>query len=184
MHFTEYNCNHRNYFKLLDPIKEDLKNIDISKLITYGKVDIDGKSYTYGCPCHIDLGKVCSSELPYQAIVYFDVAHIEIDYKKIEDLFHSQDRINLDKIGELSYKVIVEVYNDLNVLHEPDTKYLFNMPHASEEYIKENLGEEIYNYISISTQEIVKRMLDFHLERFLKDKTKEEIKEFINKIDI
>lgn len=43
MHFTEYNCNHRDYFKLLDPIKEDLKKVDISKLITYGKKDAEGK---------------------------------------------------------------------------------------------------------------------------------------------
>ena len=76
------------------------------------------------------------------------------------------------------------MYDDLNVLHEPDAKYLFNMPHASEEYIKENLGEEIYNYISISIPNLVKRMLTFHLERYLNNKTKEEIKEFINKLDI
>ena len=186
MNFTEYNCDRRehDYFKILDPIKEDLNNIDISKLIAYGKVDIDGKSDTYWCPCHIDLGKVCNSDLPYQAILYFDVAHMETDYEKIEDLFHSEDRINLDKIGVLSYKVIIEIYDGLNMLYEPNTLYLFKMPFVSEQYIKENLGEEIYNYISISTQEIVKRTLSYQLERYLNDKTEEEIKNFINKIDI
>mgnify|MGYP000859955260 CR=1 FL=1 len=186
MNFTEYNCDRRehDYFKLLDPIKKDLKNIDISKLITYGKVGIDGKSDTYWCPCYIDLGKVCNDSLPYQAILYFDIGYMELDYKTIEDLFHSEGKISLDRIGKLSYRIIVEVYEGLNVLYEPNTIYLFEMPLVSEEYIKENLGEEIYNYISISTPNIIKRMLTFHLEKYFNNKTKEEIKNFINKIDI
>lgn len=182
MNFTEYNCDRRehDYFKLLDPIKKDLKNIDISKLITYGKVDIDGKSDTYWCPCHIDLGKVCSDNLPYQAILYFDIGNIELDYKAIDDLFHIEGRISLDKIGRVLYRVIVEVYDGLNVLYEPNVIYLFEMPSVSEKYIKENLGEEICNYISISTPSLVKRMLNFQLERYFGIKTED----FINKIDI